>query len=64
VHDGNDQQVLDPADRQAPGLCANTSGGQGEALAAEGAHGQLKAEAMLAPVCVILRRIPIEFHGL
>jgi len=64
VHDSNDQQVLDPTNRQTPGLCANTSRGQGEALAFEGAHGQFKAETMLTPVGVVLRRIPIEFHRL
>tara|TARA_R110000868_G_scaffold101072_2_gene278268 strand:- start:85 stop:351 length:267 start_codon:yes stop_codon:yes gene_type:complete len=64
VHDRDDQQVLDPADRDAPGLSADTSRGQGEALAFEGTHCQFKAETMLAPVGVILCRIPVEFHGL
>tara|TARA_R110002049_G_scaffold296441_1_gene484526 strand:+ start:271 stop:537 length:267 start_codon:yes stop_codon:yes gene_type:complete len=64
VHDRNNQQVLDPADRQAPGLSAEISRGQGEALAFEDAYCQVKAETMLAPVGVILCRIPFEFHGL
>ncbi len=62
VNDRNHQHCLDPPDGQAALLAFVLATGKGECASVKGPDGLKKAQPVLAPVGLILGRIPFELH--